>query len=173
MPDKKNEVTVYHRETIEVYTGDGRKNKQSFTLNENQIQEVFDLAKQGHSIPTIASFFGVSKATFDRLRQRDAAVDEAVRHGRAKNLIDLMGKAKALAESGNDKVLLYLIERKRTDLEASDMIDERNEQERQMKDVGGSNNAPITRERLMDAIKRDPFLNDEEDADGQHDDEQG
>lgn len=88
-----------------------KKNKGGRTevvLSEEQITEIEMLAEY-FTIEQIADYFGISVATFYRIKQKDLRVLRAYKKGKAKSIKEVAGKLRALIDQGDVTAIIFYL----------------------------------------------------------------
>jgi len=122
------------------------------TFSETDIKYIYRMCKQGLPLVVIAGIVGCSLRTLQRRLSEDPELFDMVNKGKSEAYIELYEKAVELAKQGNERFLLYLLEKLQSELEFA--------QNQGTLDVTNVKNdiQNVSKERLLKALRTDKFL---------------
>jgi hypothetical protein len=143
----------------EVITTRG-KGRPKVEFNDTEIRMIYRMARRGLPIVVIAGIVGCSKRTLERRMSEDPEIFDAISKGKSEAYDEIFKTAYEMAQQGNERFLLYFIEKFQSDAEYEHNLGS--------KEVGDDKNVTegVNRERLLNALKKDKFLSIEGSEDG-------
>jgi len=142
------------------------KGRPKVEFDDRDLKLIYRMCKRGFPLTIMAGLLGCSKRTLERRITEDSHIFDIVNRGKSEAYIPIFKTAFEMAQKGNERFLLYFMEKCLADQEYAqnlgtlDVTNDKNVIEGELKamEAERTKNQEINKKRLLAALAKDKFL---------------